>query len=230
MDSEASRNGANESKGPILKEYRRMEASMHIYQCLARILEYPAEEYMERLEECRRTIGRHNAGADEKLAEFMMTARELSLEQLQERYTLVFDLNPQCTLDAGFHIFGESYKRGAFLAELRGRFKALGITENSELPDHLTNILRLLAVMTRDDEYRDLMRWIISPSLSRMLKIMDRDNMFSLLLESVEITLRQDHEPDCWYTGSGDAALPGQSTAFLGNACPGLTACPGIMK
>ena len=38
-------------------------------------------------------------------------------EQIQELYTRTFDINPVCTLEIGWHIFGEDYARGALLVK-----------------------------------------------------------------------------------------------------------------
>jgi nitrate reductase assembly molybdenum cofactor insertion protein NarJ len=68
---------------------------------------------------------------------------------MQELYTTTFDLNPVATLEAGWHLWGEQYERGRFLADLRERQEAMGLGSGSELPDHLTVLLPMLAV-TRD--------------------------------------------------------------------------------
>lgn len=69
----------------------------------------------------------------------------VSLEGLQELYTTTFDLNPVATLEVGWHLWGEQYERGRFLAEMRERQDALGLDAGNELPDHLTVLLPMLA-------------------------------------------------------------------------------------
>jgi nitrate reductase molybdenum cofactor assembly chaperone NarJ/NarW len=87
----------------------------------------------------------------EFIADFLDETRHVSLEGMQELYTTTFDLNPVATLEAGWHLWGEQYERGRFLAELRERQDALGLDPGNELPDHLTILLPMLAV-TRDPQ------------------------------------------------------------------------------
>jgi nitrate reductase molybdenum cofactor assembly chaperone len=67
----------------------------------------------------------------------------------QEQYSATFDFDPSCSLDVGWHLFGDAVERGALLARLRQELARAGISENGELPDHLPTLLRLLA---REDE------------------------------------------------------------------------------
>ncbi len=84
-----------------------------------------------------------------EIGDFHDEIAHVSLEGLQELYTTTFDLNPVATLEAGWHLWGEQYERGRFLAGLRARQDALGLDAGNELPDHLTILLPMLEV-TRD--------------------------------------------------------------------------------
>ena len=77
----------------------------------------------------------------------------VSLEGMQELYTRTFDLNPVATLEVGWHLWGEHYERGRFLADLRGLQESLGIDAGTELPDHLTVLLPTIEA-TGDAELR----------------------------------------------------------------------------
>ncbi len=70
---------------------------------------------------------------------------------LQEQYTADFDFDPACSLNVGWHLFGESRERGAFLALLREDLGRAGIAESAELPDHLSHVL---ALVDRDEPSR----------------------------------------------------------------------------
>jgi nitrate reductase delta subunit len=69
----------------------------------------------------------------------------MSTAELQEEYTAAFDFDPACALELGWHLFGESRERGAFLAALREDLTSAGIQESHELPDHATHVLALVA-------------------------------------------------------------------------------------
>jgi nitrate reductase delta subunit len=65
----------------------------------------------------------------------------------QELYIETFEFNPKCTLELGWHLFGENYERGEFLVKMRAELRRHGIEETGELPDHLTHVLRLIGRM-----------------------------------------------------------------------------------
>ena len=87
---------------------------------LADLLEYPGADWPQRLELIADSLG------DQTLAEFSRRTASLPLASLQETYTQTFDLNPVATLEIGYHLFGENYKRGLFLAQLRETVELAG--------------------------------------------------------------------------------------------------------
>ena len=74
---------------------------------------------------------------------------DLPLADRQEIYARTFDMSPKCTLEIGWHLFGEQYDRGTFLVWMRGQLRQLGLGESSDLPDHARHAL---AVLGRMDE------------------------------------------------------------------------------
>jgi nitrate reductase delta subunit len=77
-----------------------------------------------------------------KFHEFVLS---MSIDDLEESYTRTFDLNPVCSPDIGWHLFGEDYNRGLFLARLRREMRRIGIEESCQLPDHLSHVLLILS-------------------------------------------------------------------------------------
>jgi nitrate reductase delta subunit len=95
---------------------------------------------------------------------FFDEIESVSLEGMEELYTRTFDLNPVATLEVGWHLWGEQYERGRFLAELRALQDDLGVEEGSELPDHLTVVL---ATISRLEEPESLCQRI-APALAKI--------------------------------------------------------------
>jgi nitrate reductase delta subunit len=116
-----------------------------VCDAVAALLEYPGEPQASRLA----AFGRAGAGVPPDVAagvdRFRARAEAMSPEDLQDLFTATFDFNPRCSLDVGWHLFGEGHARGAFLADLRRDLRAAGIEEGIELPDHLPHVLRLVA-------------------------------------------------------------------------------------
>jgi nitrate reductase molybdenum cofactor assembly chaperone len=86
---------------------------------------------------------------------------------MQEQYVQTFEFNPACTLEIGWHIFGENYERGEFLVRMREQLRRHGIAESSELPDHLCHILPLLDRLD-SEEAADLVGQFVLPALARI--------------------------------------------------------------
>jgi nitrate reductase molybdenum cofactor assembly chaperone NarJ/NarW len=85
---------------------------------------------------------------------------------IQQQYVDAFDLDPACSLEIGWHLFGESPERGAFLSILREDLARAGIFERGDLPDHLPTLLRLIA--REDDESAAALAAIIAPAVAHL--------------------------------------------------------------
>jgi nitrate reductase molybdenum cofactor assembly chaperone len=129
-------------------------------ESLAALLEYPSASFGAQVEECRAVASRLKPEVAAGVERFADAVRGLSRSALQELYTQTFDLNAACTLDIGWHLFGEQYERGRFLSELRPQLAAAGIDEKGELPDYLPRLLLLLhrSDPTRTAELREMVR------------------------------------------------------------------------
>lgn len=119
-----------------------------IWEALVRLVEYPDEQTRADVRAVLPALP--GTQGDGSVQEFLDVTKSMSLAELQEQYTAAFDFDPACSLDLGWHLFGESRDRGALLAALREDLQRAGITESSELPDHLTHVLALVS----RDEYR----------------------------------------------------------------------------
>jgi nitrate reductase molybdenum cofactor assembly chaperone NarJ/NarW len=159
----------------------------NIYDALAAVLSYPAEDYLARVDVA---VLAAPSAIEPTLQE---VARELagkSTVELQELFTVTFDLNPVCSLELGWHIFGENYDRGLLLAKLRALLRAHRIVESGELPDHLAHALRLIACM-QPEEQHDFAAAIVLPALGKMLDaIRGKQNPYEKVLGAIKTQLR----------------------------------------
>ena len=108
----------------------------------------------------------------------------------QELYVQTFEFNPACTLEIGWHLFGENYERGEFLVRMREELRRHGIAESTELPDHLTYMLPLLARMDHR-EGAELAGQYVLPALGKIREAL-KDNPYSALIAAVEKALDAD--------------------------------------
>ena len=141
-----------------------------LYEALAGLLEYPGVDWRARVQRCEELLAREHAGVPSEYDEFRSAVDGLSLAELQERYTQTFDLNPVCALDVGYHLFGENYKRGIFLANLHETEAPFDLKQGGQLPDYLPVLLRL-AVKLEDAELRtSLIVECLIPALNKMIE------------------------------------------------------------
>jgi nitrate reductase molybdenum cofactor assembly chaperone len=144
-------------------------------------LEYPDQSYAAKLE---RAAAERSAAAP-----FAAAARGLSTEELQELYVRTFELNPPTCLEVGWHLFGENYERGEFLVKMRQEMRRLGVPETTELPDHLTRVLPVMARM-EPEEGALFSAEFLGRALEKMRAgLGDKENPYALLLDAVSLAV-----------------------------------------
>jgi len=142
------------------------------FDALASVLRYPDGGYRDRVGSCAAAVERLSGEAAALVGSFAGEVAGLSREELEELYTRTFDLNPACTLDLGWHLYGEAYERGRFLVTIRGLLRAHDIAESSELPDHLSHVLPLLGRM-EPEQASELARNAVVPALATMCEALE---------------------------------------------------------
>jgi len=149
---------------------------------VADLLEYPGFDW----ETQNQTRLDHDLAND-----FVRAVENLSLSELQELYTRTFDLNPACALEVGYHLFGENYKRGEFLANLRETEAPFDLGQARQLPDYLPVLLRLLPKLQDQELRASLIAECLIPAIEKMLTTFkDAGNPYRLLLETLVKALR----------------------------------------
>lgn len=169
---------------------------LRLYERIAELFVYPEDGCAESWLEVIAVIRPDHPGVAAELEQFLDKTSQLSLDGLEELYTRTFDLDPTVTLEIGWHLFGESYDRGRFLAALRESLHRAGVDEDGELPDHLATVFRFIPVLREDQ--RD---WWIHQyplmAIDRMLESLERSGSPYLhLLTAIARWLRAVHPFD----------------------------------
>lgn len=164
---------------------------------LAALLDYPDEGLRERLEALRATVDGTRPEAAEALETFRRAVDGLAPDRLREIYAATFDLNPACCLYAGYHLFGDSYKRGALMAKLNAEYRERGFDPGSELPDHLSVLFRFLAGLEDPGFRAILLEELALPALSLIVRSFEEtDNVYAALTRAALLALRPEgYEP-----------------------------------
>jgi len=154
------------------------------------LFEYPGEDYGANAEQCLTALHGERSEASAAFEEFCAPIRGLSADDLRELFTCTFDLNPMCTLEIGWQLYGEDYQRGEFLVKMREQLREYGLRESGELPDHLSHALLLLARL-EPEEAAEFAGGYVLPALDKMRTgWREGRNAFAALLESAFLRLR----------------------------------------
>jgi nitrate reductase assembly molybdenum cofactor insertion protein NarJ len=108
----------------------------------------------------------------------------------QELYVQTFEFNPAGTLEIGWHLFGENYERGEFLVRMREQLRRHRIAESTELPDHLTHLLPLIACMEHGEAAQFVGEFIL-PALTKIRSAI-HDNAYELVIAGIAEKLESD--------------------------------------
>ena len=159
------------------------------FDLLASLVGYPGEQYLSNAVLCLEALAENDPEAASPLGDFLAQTRNSSLEELQELYAATFDFDPACSLEVGWHLFGENYERGEFLVKMRGELRRLGLAESAELPDHLTHALAALGRM-EPQEAADFATACLFPALDKMrVGLKGKSNPFENALLAVSHVL-----------------------------------------
>ncbi len=147
------------------------------YAALAGLLDYPQEGFGAGVAEALpHLVPLYPAAADE-LTYFVEHISKLSLDQAQELYTRTLDVQAITTLDLGYVLYGDDYKRGELLANLNREHMDAGNDCGTELADHLPNLLRLMAMLGKTEFVDELVEHIIAPALRSMVREFDKKRL-----------------------------------------------------
>lgn len=141
---------------------------------LADVLAYPTAELPARAAECADALAATHAAATQRLARFATFALASGGGALEEAYTAAFDLAPVASPYVGDQLFGASGERALLLAGLRELQQGAGVAAGTELPDHVSEVLRLVAAPIPAAVRDDLVREGLAPALAKMLAALER--------------------------------------------------------
>lgn len=152
-------------------------------QLMADALGYPTPELSARLSSGLSAIT--DPGARKTLTKFVQATQNISLGAWEELYTRTFDLNPAVAPYLGYHIWGDGYPRGNFMAVLNRAYRAHVMEDEGELPDHLSLVLRYLGTGAPPPPE---LGEVFAPATQKMLAVLsksDKDNLYVALLEAI---------------------------------------------
>jgi nitrate reductase assembly molybdenum cofactor insertion protein NarJ len=139
------------------------------YIAFADLLRYPAADYSERANSCLVMLEERYPEAAQEIEPFVNFMLSHSQDEREELYTKTFDVQPICYLDLGYVIFGEDYKRGAFLLHMQEEQLKEGNDCGTDLSDNICNMLTLYAKSNNQDLLDELAVKILIPGVEKMI-------------------------------------------------------------
>ena len=123
-----------------------------------------------------------NAEVKRHMRKFLDEVGALSLGAWEELHTATLDLNAPFVPYVGHVEWGDNYRRGAFMADLKRSMEDTGVDLGGELPDHIEPILRYLAATDQplDDLVEVLPRTVIT--MAHTLESAAPDNPYCHLM------------------------------------------------
>lgn len=155
-----------------LQEDCKMDRLSH-YTLLAELFKYPEPGFLERVLECQAFLDKNYPEAGKEMEVFTSYIHHSDCDKREELYTKTFDVQPICYLDLGYVIFGEDYKRGAFLLHMQGEQRKHNNECGTDLPDNITNVFTLMAKHPDNEFVDELAVKIIIPGIKKMIAEFD---------------------------------------------------------
>jgi len=157
-----------------MKEVRNILKSYEIY---ADVFSYPEESLRSKIKNVQKHLEEFYNEEANLFFEFSEFASSIELKKWEEIYTRTFDVQALTTIDLGYVLFGDDYKRGELLVNLSKEHKKVNNECSSELADHLPNVLRLLRKLNDNDLLEDIIALILKPALSKIASEFDTNHI-----------------------------------------------------
>ena len=154
-----------------------MNPNINHYKLFAAIFDFPEADYIERVTELQKFLDTNYPDSAEWLAPFTTNIAMMKTVHHEELFIRSFDVQAVTTLDVGYVMFGDDYKRGQILVNLNREHREVNNDCGTELSDNLSNVLRLLPLMQDHLIRRELVHRIVASAIKKMIHTFDPKQM-----------------------------------------------------
>lgn len=154
-----------------------MDNSITHYELIAGLFEYPDPGFPVTVGKIQALLDDRYPTAGEMLRPFAQFVSDASLLETEELFVRSFDVQSITTLDLGYVLFGDDYKRGELLVNLNREHKMVKNDCRNELSDHLSNVLRLLPKMQDKEIVVELVEKMLAPAVKKMIREFESDRI-----------------------------------------------------
>ncbi|MCM2263903.1 MAG: nitrate reductase molybdenum cofactor assembly chaperone [Desulfuromonadales bacterium] len=167
-------------------------ATVHQTLCrhFADLLSYPDRDSRQVAAACSDLLRTNYPEAGGALLGFTNFLDAQEAARVEEIFTATFDLQPACHPYVGYQLCGESQQRTMFLIKLQQLYNQHGFMAGSELPDHLSTMLRFIGTVQDRNCREELVSDGLLPALEKLLQgLDDGEHPYVDLLKALRIFL-----------------------------------------
>jgi len=139
------------------------------YALMADLFKYPDSRFANRAAAVQQYLAVEYPSAVRELDRFLELLPVQDLQTMQALFTHTFDVQAITTLDIGYVLFGDDYKRGELLANLNREHREADNDCGHELADHLPNILNLMGKLREEELLEELVQEMLAPAIKTMI-------------------------------------------------------------
>ena len=154
-----------------------LNKNINHYEKLAQLFQYPKTDYKEKVMETEIVLAEFYPKTLSTFKQFSDFVFNSSHDEITEVFTRTFDVQAITTLDVGYVLFGDDYKRGELLVNLNREHREAANECTDELADNLANLLSLVPKMQNHDIRDELVEIIIMPGLVKIINEFDNKNI-----------------------------------------------------
>jgi len=151
--------------------------NLNHYTLLAGLYQYPDGGYPQKIKDIQEFVDSNYPEAGEDIDTFVELLPAGDLNKMEELYIRSFDVQSVTTLDIGYVLFGDDYKRGELLANLNREHRQADNDCGSELGDHLPNLLRLISKLDDRELVVEMIEELLVPALAKMISEFEPDRL-----------------------------------------------------
>lgn len=157
---------------------------MNQFDAIALAFRYPEPGSLDEVRAAWESLPK--GGVRRNLVKFLAEVEKLNLAGWEELHTRTLDLAPVFAPYVGYCVWGDSYQRGEFMAEMKVAQDEAGIDRFGELPDHLDPLSRYLAaVRSPDPRLVELFPQAIA-FMKKTLREAEKSNPYRYVLNALE--------------------------------------------
>ncbi|OFY67625.1 MAG: hypothetical protein A3H98_00120 [Bacteroidetes bacterium RIFCSPLOWO2_02_FULL_36_8] len=164
------------------------------YLDLAQLFRYPGDTLKSHAEKINKLIQTNYFETSDDYAVFLNFVNTTVPSEIEELYISTFDVQAICFLDIGYVLFGEDYKRGAFLVKMNEEQRRCGNECGKELADHLPNVLTLLSTHPDPVFVNEFVNELFFPAVTKMLATFkEGQNPYKYLFITLKFILQKEY-------------------------------------